>query len=141
MAGFKAAEIPTLHRAGESTADGDAGDVHLLAGDEMVRLKLVTHFEHARIVHPELCHLAAGLDLGLGELPAQGFAGVLGLGEAGAQGHGGIAVFFLGTGTDDGAAVEFQNRDRDMSAVCQKQTGHTDLLRDDACAHLTLLTT
>src|SRR3984957_3034345 len=48
MAGFKSAEIPALHRAGETAADGDAGDVHLLAGDEMVRLKLVAHVEHAR---------------------------------------------------------------------------------------------
>ena len=82
-----------------------------------------------------------GLDFGLGELAALGLGGVLGLGKARAELNGGIAVLLLGAGGHDGAAVELQNRDRHMRAVCQKQTGHADLLRDDACAHLTLLTT
>ena len=92
-------------------------------------------------IDAEFRHLAAGLDFGLGELAAFGLVGVLRLGKARAELNGGIAVLLLGADRRDGAAVQLEDRDRDMGAVCQKQTGHADLLRDDACAHLTLLTT
>src|SRR6185312_15081171 len=46
--GFQPAEIPALHRAGKSPADGDTRDVYLLAGDKMVGLKHVTHIEQVR---------------------------------------------------------------------------------------------
>src|SRR6185437_8825397 len=80
--GFKTAEIPALHGAGETATDGDAGDVHLLARHEMVGLKLIADFQHALGIDPELRHLAAGLDLGLGKLAALGLVGVLRLGKA-----------------------------------------------------------
>jgi hypothetical protein len=34
--GAQTAEVPALHGAGEALADGDAGDVDLLAGNKMV---------------------------------------------------------------------------------------------------------
>src|SRR6185437_3990725 len=138
---FKTAEIPALHGAGKAAADGDARDVHLLARHEVVGLKLIAHFQHAAGIDPELRHLAAGLDLGLGELAALGLVGILRLGKARAELNGGVAVFFLGPDRRDGAAVQLEDGDRNMRAVCQKQTGHAQFLRDDACAHLTLLTT
>ena len=107
----------------------------------MIGLKQVAHFQQVRRIDAEFRHLLAGLDFGLGELAALGLVGVLGLGEARTELDGGIAVLLLGAGRHDGAAVQLQNRDRNMGAVRQKQTGHADLLRDDACAHLTLLTT
>src|SRR5215472_2045668 len=36
VARFETAEVPALHGAGEAAADGDARDVDLLAGNEMV---------------------------------------------------------------------------------------------------------
>ena len=101
----------------------------------------VAHFQHVLFVNAEFGHLLAGLDFGLGELAAFGLAGILGLGKARPELNGGIAVLLLGAGADDGAAVELENSDRNMGTVRLKQTGHADLLRDDACAHLTLLTT
>jgi hypothetical protein len=113
----------------------------LLARHEMVGLKLIADFQHALGIDPELRHLAAGLDLGLGKLAALGLVGVLRLGKARAELNGGIAVLLLGLDRRDGAAVQLEDGDRNMRAVCQEQTGHAHFLRDDACAHLTLLTT
>src|SRR6185437_2022288 len=139
--GFETAEIPALHRAGEAAADGDAGDVHLLAGNEVIGLKLIAHFQQVRAIDTKLCHLAARFEFGLGELAASGLGSVLDLGKTRTELDGGVAVLLIRAGRHDGAAVELQDRDRDMGTVCQKQTGHAHLLRDDACAHLTLLTT
>ena len=91
-------EIPALHGAGETAADGDAGDVHLLAGHEMIGLKLIADFQQVARIDAEFRHLAAGLDLGLGELAAFGLVGVLGLGKARAELDGGIAVLLLASG-------------------------------------------
>ena len=92
-------------------------------------------------IDAELGHLAAGFDFRLGELAAFGLVGVLRLGEARTELDGGVTILLFGTRGHDGAAVELENGNRNMRAVCQKQTGHADLLGDDACAHLTLLTT
>ena len=118
--GFQTAEIPALHGAGEAAADGDAGDVHLLAGDEMIGLQRVAHFQQVAGIDAEFRHLAAGFDFRLGELAAFGLAGVLRLGEAGAELDGGIAVLLRRAGGHDGAAVELENSDRHMGSVRQK---------------------
>ena len=74
-------------------------------------------------VDAEFRQLLARLDFGLGELAALGLAGVLGLGKAGAELDGGIAVLFLGASADDGAAVEFQDRDGHMRYRLPKTDG------------------
>ena len=107
----------------------------------MVGLEQVAHFQQVARIDAEFRDLAAGFDFRLGELAAFRLGGVLRLGKARAELDGGIAILLLRAGGHDGAAVQLENSDRNMGSVCQKQTGHTDLLRDDACAHLTLLTT
>src|ERR1051325_9971182 len=63
----QAAEVPALHRAGESLADRGAGDVDELADHEMVRRDLGADRDQPVAAHAELGELALGLDLGDGE--------------------------------------------------------------------------
>jgi hypothetical protein len=107
----------------------------------MIGLQLIADFQQVRGIDTKLCQLAAGLDLGLGELAAFGLGRVLRLGKARAQLNGRVAVLLFRPDRRDGAAVQLEDGDRNMRAVCQEQTGHAHFLRDDACAHLTLLTT
>jgi hypothetical protein len=60
--GFQAAEIPALHRAREAAPDGDAGDVHLLARDEVRGEDLVADFQQIFLVDAEFGDLALGFD-------------------------------------------------------------------------------
>jgi len=141
MAGLKPSEIPAFHGAGKAVAFGDALNVHLLPDHEMIRLDGIAHFQHGFFVNAEFGQLLAGLHFGLGELAALGLVGILGPGESRPELDGGVAILLLGADANDGAAVQLENRDRNMGTVGLKQPCHADLLRDDACAHLTLPTT
>ena len=66
----QAAEIVPLHAAGEALADAGAGDVDILAGDEMRRGDLGADLDQRVLGDAELGELRLGLDLGLGEMAA-----------------------------------------------------------------------
>src|SRR5262245_21102430 len=92
--GFKAAEIPALHRAGEAAADGDTRHIDLLARHEMGSENFVAHFKETLLVHAELGNLTLGLDLGLREMTAFGACRAFRLLEARTELDRGIAVLF-----------------------------------------------
>src|SRR5665213_1119023 len=93
---FKAAEIPALHGAGETTADGDACDVHFLAGHEMIRLQQIAHLKQVLRIDAEFREFLAGLHFGLRELTAIGLAETLGFRKAGPELNGRVAILLFG---------------------------------------------
>src|SRR6185312_12674080 len=94
--GAKAAEIPTLHAAGEALADRDAADVDELARDEMVGRDLGADRDHRIVSHAEFRKLALGLDVRLAEITAIGLAHIVGTALAGTQLQRDVAVLVLG---------------------------------------------
>src|SRR5437016_6629127 len=132
---FESAEVPPLHGAGEAAADGNSGDVDLLSGNEVVGQNDVAHFEQIRAVDAEFRELALRFDLGLCETPAVSLAEPLRFRKAGAELYSSVAVFLFRPLAHDLAAVKLQDRDRYVPPVFEEETGHADLLRDDACAH------
>src|ERR1700693_4296421 len=59
--GAQAGEIPALHRAGESLADGSTGHIDILADDEMIGGDLGTDRDQAVLADAEFGELALGL--------------------------------------------------------------------------------
>ena len=80
----------------------------------------------------EFRELALRLDLGDGETAALGLRNVLHLGLADADLQRRVAVLVLGPMGDDLAAVDLQDRHRDMFARIREDAGHPDLLCNDA---------
>src|SRR5262245_44237981 len=76
--GAQTAEIPALHTAGKALADRRASDVDILADDEVIGGDLGTNRDQLLFVDAELGQLALGLDLGDGEVAAQGLAEIVG---------------------------------------------------------------
>jgi len=71
------AEVPALHRAGPALAGGGAGDVHILADDEMVGGDFSADRDQGVLIDPEFGQLAFRLNLGDGEMAAVGLGRAL----------------------------------------------------------------
>src|SRR5579862_6400599 len=81
----EAGEIPALHAAGKTLAGRSAGDVDILADDEMIGRDLGADRDQAVVVDAEFGELALGLDLGDREMAAVGLGSALHLALAGAE--------------------------------------------------------
>src|SRR6185436_12218613 len=68
--GAQTAEVPALHAAGETLADGGAGDIDELTDQEMVRGDFGANRDQRVIADAELGDRALRLDLGNGEAAA-----------------------------------------------------------------------
>src|SRR5689334_4337306 len=135
VGGAKAAEIPALHAASKTLADGSAGDVDKLADHEMIGLNLGTDRDQRIFRHAKLGDLALGLNLGDRKLAAFGFRHVDGLARARSELQGDIAVLLGGAVTDDLAIAQLQHGHGDMFAGLGKDPRHPDLLCDHSGAH------
>ncbi len=122
-------------RAGETLADGDAGHVDLLARHEVVGRELGAHVDEVVFGHPELGHVALGLDQRLGEMAALGLGGVLGLLGPGAELQGDIAVPLLGALGGDLTALQAEHGDGHMGPRLIEEAGHAQLFGDYAGSH------
>ena len=131
MGGAAAAEMVPLDDALEALADRRAGDVDLLAGDEMVGSDLGADVEKVLGRNPELGDLGLRLDRSRREMAAQRLRRVLHLGEADAQLNGGIAVLLLGALRHDLAVLHAEHRDRHMLARVVVDARHADFLCDN----------
>src|SRR5204862_288069 len=89
------AEIPALHAAGKALADAGAGDIDILAGDEMRRGDLGADIDERVLGDAKLGELCLGFDLGLREMAALRLRDILDLGGADTELQRGIAVLFL----------------------------------------------
>ena len=132
VGGAQTAEVPALHRPGESLADRHAGDVDKLADREMVGGDLRPDRDHLVLCDAELGELHFRLDIGDGEAAALGLRHVLDLGAADAELQRGIAVLFLGAMRDDLAALDLEDRDRHVIPRVGEDAGHAQLLCDNA---------
>jgi len=132
VSGAQAAEVPALHAAREALAGGDARDVHELTGNEVISGDLGAHRDDRILGDAELRELALRLDLRDGEPSALGLRNVLHLGLADADLQRGVAVLFHGQMGDDLAAVDLQNRDRDVFSRIREDACHPDFLCNDA---------
>jgi len=135
VGGFKAAEIPALHGAGETTTDGDAGHVDLLTFNEVRSENFVADIEQVLRIDAEFRDFALRLYLGFGEMSALGLAGVLGLLEARTQLHGRIAILVLGACSHDLASIQLQHGHRHVTPVLKEQARHAYFLRNYSGAH------
>src|SRR5262245_622427 len=135
VGGAQSREIPSLHRAGEALADGDAGNINELADDEMIGGDLGADRNELLFADPELGHLALGLDPREREVAALGLADGVGLARAGAELDGNVTVLLLGTVRDHLAVGELQHRHRHVLAAIGKDARHPDLLCDDPGTH------
>ena len=136
VAGPQAAEIPALHAAGEALAGRGAGDVDILADDEMVGRDLGADRNERVVVDAEFGELALGLDLGDGEMAAVGLGRALHLAHAGAELQRHVAVLLFGAMADDLAIAQAQHRDRHMLAGLGEEAGHSDFLCEHPGTHL-----
>src|ERR1700724_3951783 len=127
----QAAEIPTLHGAGEAFAGARPSHVNELANDEMIRRDLGADRKQRVFFDTEFGQLHFGLDLGEREVATLRFRYVLDLGAAYAKLERGIAIAILGPMRHDLTAIELQHRDRPMFAPAGVDTGHVRLLCDD----------
>jgi len=116
VGGAQAAEIPALHAACKALADRGAGDVDILADEEVVRRDLGADRDHRIIADAELGDRALRLDLGDGETAALGLADVLHLAGAGAELQRDVAVLFLAAMRHDLALRKTQHSDRHVLA-------------------------
>ena len=135
VGGAHAAEIPSLDGPGEALADGHAGDVDFLAGQEVVGRQLGAHVDQIVLGDPEFHHVPLRLDQSLGEVAALGLGGVLGLLGAGAQLQGDIAVLFLGALGGDLTAVEAEHGHGHVGSGLVEEAGHPKLSGDYAGSH------
>ena len=135
MGGAQAAEVPTLHGAGEALALSDPGNVDQLAGDEVVRADQRADIEQPVFIDAEFGNLGLGLDFGLAEGGALRLGDVLRLGLTRAELDCGVAVPVLFAAADDLQLFQLQDGNRHVPTVRLKQAGHSDLLRDHAGAH------
>src|SRR5215472_605251 len=131
----QAAEIPPLHRAGETLADRGAGHVDELADHEVVRRDLGADRDQRVVAHAKLGELALGLDLGDGEVAALGLRHVVDLAGAGAELERDVAVLLLGAMTEHLALGEAQHRDGHMLAGLGEDPRHPQLLCDHSRTH------
>src|SRR5580693_1319343 len=136
VARAQAGEIPALHAAGKALAGRSAGDVDILADDEMIGRDLGADRDQAVVVDPKLRELALGLDLGNGEMAAVGLGGALHLAAAGAELQRDIAVLVLGAVSDDLAIAEAEHRHRHMLTGLGEEAHHPDLLCEHSGTHV-----
>src|SRR5580700_6018513 len=136
VARAEAREIPALHAAGKSLAGRSAGDVDILADDEMIGRDLGADRDQAVIVDAELGEFSLGLDLGDREVAAVGLGGALHLALAGAELQRDIAVLVLGAVGDDLAIAEAEHRHRHMLACLGEEARHPDLLCEHSGTHV-----
>src|SRR5262249_45349721 len=85
VGGAQAAEIPALHGAGETLADGDAGDVDLLSRNEVLGANHGAYRQEVVGADAELADHFFGFDLGARELAAHRLRLVFGFGLAGGE--------------------------------------------------------
>src|SRR5262245_14489797 len=95
VGGAQPAEIPALHAAGETLADGGTGDVDELPDHEMISRDLGADRDQIGLLDAELGELALGLDLGDGEMPAVRLGQVLGLALSSTELQRHVAVLVL----------------------------------------------
>src|SRR6478735_2259612 len=103
---LEAGEVPPLHRAGKTLALADAGDIDLLARDEMRAAQRRAEVERRIGTHPELDELQRRLDAGLGEVAAVRAGHVLRLGPADADLEGVVAILLGVTAGDNTHLVQ-----------------------------------
>src|SRR5215471_16676646 len=133
--GAQAGEIPALHAARKALADRGAGDVDILADDEVVGRDLGADRDQRVVAHTELGKLALGLDLGDGEIAALGLRHVVDLAGAGAELERDIPVLLLGAMAEHLALAQPQHRDGHMLAGLGKDPRHPQLLCDHSRTH------
>src|SRR5579875_18397 len=133
--GAQAGEIPPLHDPRIALADRNAGDVDILAGNEMIGGDLGADRDQRVLAHAELGQLAFGFDLGLGEIAARRLAHVAGAARTRAELERDIAVRLLGPVGDHLALCKAQHGHRHVFAGFGEQAGHADLLCDHAGTH------
>src|SRR5258708_31624257 len=95
VGGAQTAEVPALHRAGETLADRHTRDIDILSNGEVVGGDLRSDRNHLVLFDPELGEAHLRLDVGDREAAALGLRHVLHLGLADAELKRGIAVLFL----------------------------------------------
>lgn len=122
------AEMVALDDTLEPLTGRSAGDVDLLAGDEVVNRQLGTDIQEVVRRNAELGNLGLRLHGGGGEMTAHGLRRVLDLGKPDAELNSGIAVLFLRTLCDDLAALHAENGNGDMLAGIIVDAGHSHLL-------------
>ena len=136
VGGAQAAEVPPLHGALEPLALVGAGDVDVLAFDEMVGGDLRAHLDQVLRAHPELGHLALGFHLGDGEVLTLGARHPARLARAGAELQRRVAVLLVRALGQHLHVGELQHRDRHVLAGLREDPGHPNLLRDHSGAHV-----
>jgi hypothetical protein len=119
----------------KALADRGAGNVNELTLEIMVCGDFFTNADQAIRGDPEFSDLALRAHIGLGEVAALRGGGPFGLGLASAKLDGGIAIPVGGALRHDLQAVQLQDRDRNLLAVCQEQPGHAQLFCDNSRAH------
>ncbi len=129
--GPEAGKIPPFHGSGETLADGDAGDVDELAGNEVLGGDLGSNRDQVLRRDTELGQLTFRLDPGFGKMTALRLRQILYLDRTGAQLHGGIAMLVDGLVRNHLALVELQHRDRHVLPVGCEHPRHAKLLCDD----------
>src|SRR5690606_5296050 len=129
------AEVPALHAAGETLADGRTGHIDELAFHEVVRPHRRAHLDELVGVDPELGDVPLGLDLGNGELTALGLVGATRLGLAGTELDGCVTVLLLRALASHLAVLEPEHGHRHVRAVLPEYAGHTQLLCDQPGTH------
>src|ERR1700722_1749387 len=132
VGGAQAAEVPALHRAGETLADRHTRDIDILSNGEVVGGDLRPDRDHLVLFDAELGEAHLRLDVGGGEAAPPGLRRVLPLGLADAELKRGIAVLFLGAMRDPLAALDLENGDRHVVPCVCEDAGHAQLLCYDA---------
>src|SRR6516165_6820639 len=135
VAGAQATEIPALHAAGPALAGRSAGDVDILADDEVVGSDLGADRNERIGIDAEFGKLTLGLDLGDREIAAIGLGRPLHFAHAGAELQRHVAVLLFGAMTDDLTIAEPQHRHRHMLAGLGEEAGHPDFLCEHPGTH------
>jgi len=140
MSGAHAAEVPALHRTGETFTNCVAGNVDLLAWHEVVSQNFSANLRQiAR--NAEFLQLGFRRHAGFRELAAQGLVRALGFLFASTKDDSLVAVsagdfatllgcdraLVFGAHANDLAAVKRQNRHGNVAAVFVKDTCHAQL--------------
>src|SRR5262249_4809576 len=136
--GFEAAEIPTLHGAGETATDGDTRHIDELTRHEVRGENFIADFEHVLFVDAEFGNLLARLDFGLREMSALGFGEALRFTKPRTELNGGVAVLLFGARRNDLAIAELQHGNGNVTPIFFEDARHADLLCDYASAHCTV---
>ena len=135
MGSPKPGKTMAFYDAGETLADGGAGHVDELAGDEMGRRHFGADIDKAILGNAEFGQFTLRFDLGLGIMATHGLGDVLDLGHAPTQLQRVIAVAFGGFLGHHLTAPDIKHGHRHMGAVVSEQAGHADFAGNQTGTH------